>query len=317
MCKVPGNLKRIYWDHLRFLPLRWFTGPLDVFHSCDAFLPPLGEIKGVSTVHDLCQRRFPEYFEQGIHRRDASLQRALERADAIVVPSRQTRTDLLEMFPLPGEKIHLVYPSIDQRFHPPDINDAGSDLRVKEALHLEPPFVLFVGTLEPRKNLVSLIRAFEQADRALSGTLSLVIAGKPGWMYRDIFRAIESSPFRRKIRYLSYVSDDDLAALYRMARVFVYPSYYEGFGYPVFEAMASGTPVVTSNCSSLKEIAAGAAELTDPSDCDSIANAIAEVSQDEDRRRTLIDAGLQRSRWLSSQNPAAGVMHIYRLLTAH
>ena len=315
--RVPGNLKRFAWDHVGVLPLRYLTGPIDVFHSCDAFLPALGNIKGIATVHDVCQRLHPEYFETKIHSRDHYLRRALESAAAIVVPSRQTQTDLQAMFSVPGEKIHLVYPPLPRCFHPAGPQDITAESRLRDALSIHAPFVLFVGTLEPRKNVVSLIRAFENADRILAGTRSLVIAGKPGWMYRDIFHAIEASPSRRKIHYLRYVSEEDLATLYRLAHVFVYPSYYEGFGYPVFEAMASGTPVVTSDSSSLKELTGGAAVLTDPSDQASIAGAIVEVSRNEDRRRELIDAGLQRAGWLASQNPATQILKIYRMVASH
>ena len=312
--RLPGTVKRLTWNHIRRLPIRTFTGPIDIFHSCDPFLPGLGRARGIATVHDLCQRRFPEYFDRPVLRRDRHLSRSLESADAIIVPSKHTMSDLVEMFAIPGDRVHVVYPSIDTRFHPQTPDDSVADAALRQELHLEGKIALFVGTLEPRKNLVTLIKAFEEANHIAPDILTLVIAGKPGWLYRDIFRAIEDSPIRRKIRYLRYVSDEHLASLYRLAHLFVYPSFYEGFGYPVFEAMASGIPVVTSDSSSLKELAGGAAELTDPTNQQAITDALLRVTQNEDRRLELRIAGLERVRWLSTQDTVGRVNRIYRHL---
>ncbi|HTO93029.1 MAG TPA: glycosyltransferase family 1 protein [Bacteroidota bacterium] len=315
--RIPGSAKRWYWDSCRHPTIDRFTGPISVFQSCDPFLPPLGRIQGVCTVHDCCQRRYPRFFGHAIHRRERALEDSLARAGAVIVPSRQTRDDVVEMYRIPGERIRVLTPPLSPLFHPPRAEETARDLAVARALAGERPFVLFVGTIEPRKNVPRLIRAFESAAGALSNDLSLLIAGKPGWMYDDVFRALRESPCRDRITYVDYPSDEQAAALYRTARLFVYPSLFEGFGYPVFEAMASGLPVVTSNTSALAELARGAAELVDPFDVEALAGAIERLASDGLRRTELAAAGLDRARSLAGTDRAQALIDIFGSLVAN
>jgi glycosyltransferase involved in cell wall biosynthesis len=309
VARIPGFVKRIYWNRLRFPQIERFVEKFDVFHGSDPLLPPMRKKRGIATVHDLCQKRFPQFFEQRILRQEKFLSRSLANAAAIIVPSHQTRNDLLEMFRLPEEKVHLVSAPVHPQFHPG--SDQSADGYTMAKYRLERPFALFVGTMEPRKNIVSIIKAFDLFHRSQKTALSLVLVGKRGWLYHDIFKAMDTSPVRGRIQYRQYVPDSDLASLYRLAHLFVYPSIFEGYGFPVLEAMASGTPVITSNSSSLREIAEGAALLVDPLKTEELAHAMHTLTESSSQRAQFIDAGLQRVRQISSFDPAKKVLQLY------
>ena len=315
--RLPGHIRRWYWDTCRRPPVDRLTGPLDVFQSCDPFLPPLGGVRGVCTVHDCCQRRYPQFFRKGIHRREKALERSLARAAAVIVPSEQTRDDVIELYHTAPEKIRVMRPPLSSAFHVQTGDDATRDRPAVNAITGGRPSMLFVGTLEPRKNIVRLIRAYEIAVRGMEEKIDLVLAGKPGWMCQDVLSALRESPAREWVRYAGYLSDAQTSSLYRMARFFVYPSIFEGFGYPVLEAMASGTPVITSNTSSLAEIAGGAAELVDPLDVDALAHAMVRVADDDARRRELSAAGLERAASLGASGVGSLLIDLYRSLAAN
>lgn len=312
VARVPGLVKRLYWNQVRFPAIERFIGDFDLFHSTDPFLPPIKRGKGVAMVHDLSQKRFPQFFERTVLRWDRFVHQAVMSADAIIVPSAQTRFDLLEMFHIPDERVHLVQYPVHDLFHREA--DTAADMEVKSTFHLDAPFALFVGTIEPRKNLLALVKAFEELQRVHKTDLCLVLAGKRGWMYEDIFKAIRISPSRSLIRYLKYVSDRELASLYRLAQFFVYPSLYEGFGFPVLEAMASGTAVVTSNSSSLKELAEGAALLIDPTDTAQLVHAMYTLAHDASRRAELAKAGVERAKQFSPPASAEKILSLYQFL---
>jgi len=310
IARIPGMVKRFYWNRLRFPPIEEFVGEFDVFHSSDSFLPPMRKRRGIATVHDLCQKRFPQFFEPRVLRGEQYMLRSLANAAAIIVPSHQTKNDLLEMFRLPEEKVHLVRTPVRPQFCTD--SDKLGDEQVRAKYRLQSPFALFVGTIEPRKNILTLIKAFELFHRTGKRGLILVLVGKRGWLYKDIFMAVDHSPVRSRIRYLEYVSDSDLASLYRLAELFVYPSHYEGYGFPILEAMACGTPVVTSNSSSLREIAEGAALLVDPLNTEELAHAIQTLTENPSQRTEFINAGLQRLKQFSPSDAAKEVFHLYQ-----
>jgi glycosyltransferase involved in cell wall biosynthesis len=313
VAKIPGFVKRFYWNHLSFPPIERFVTDFDLFHSSDPFLPPMREKTGIATVHDLSQKRFPQFFEQRILRQERYLSRSLANAAAIIVPSHQTKDDLLEMFHLPEEKVLLVSAPVHPLFRPG--SDESADQYTITKYRLKRPFALFVGTIEPRKNIVSLIKAFELLRHTHKTGLNLVLVGKRGWLYQDIFKAMDVSPVRSRIQYHQYVPDSDLASLYRLAHFFAYPSIYEGYGFPVLEAMASGTPVVTSNSSSLREIAEGAALLIDPLKTEELAHAMHTLAESSSQRAQLIGAGLQRVKEISSFDTAEKVLQLYESIT--
>ncbi|MBX2991765.1 MAG: glycosyltransferase family 4 protein [Bacteroidetes bacterium] len=313
IAKIPGIVKRMYWNYLRVPPIQTFLGRFDVFHGAEPLLPPIGKGKAIISFNDSAYYKFPHFYNKATARKWNYLyRRSLRRADAVTVLSGNTRADLIEMMDMPAEKVHVVRPPTDPVFT--NIRSPLDENRVREKFHLTTPFILFVGTLEPRKNIPRLVKAFELFQKSISDTVSLVIVGRRGWMYEDILAAVNTSSVRDRIHLLNYVADEDLAALYRMAMMFVFPSLYEGHGYPVVEAMASGTPVITANNSSLKEIGEGAALLVDAESTAEIGNAIQLLHRNEELRRELALKGLARAKRFSVENAVDAILKVYDTL---
>jgi glycosyltransferase involved in cell wall biosynthesis len=313
IAQIPGVIKRVYWNILRMPPLDRLIGPFDVFHSAEPLLPPMGKRKSIITFNDSAYYKFPHFYGKAIARKwDYLYRRSLGIADAIVVLSENTRTDLIEMMALPPERIHIVRPPTDPFF---SLARSAQDVaRVRQKLSLPEQFMLYVGTLEPRKNIPNLVKAFEMFQETVRRPVSLVIVGRLGWLYEDILATIKSSPVREKILLLDYVTDDDLAVLYRLALMFVFPSLYEGHGYPVVEAMASGTPVITSNNSSLKEIGKDAALLVDPGNVGEICRAMQRLDSEEGLRQEMVIKGLERAAQFSVKNAVDAILHLYETM---
>lgn len=307
---VPKAVKRLYWNYLRFPALDNVVGSFDVFHSAEPLLPPIGKKKAIVSFNDSAYYKFPHFYNRTTARKwDYLYRRALRRADAIIVLSENTRNDLIEMLNLPREQIYVVRPPTDPIFSPRRLPEAEEHVRRKYSLPDQ--FFLFVGTLEPRKNIPRLVKAFEMFLLERQQQISLVIVGRRGWLYEGILHTVNSSPARDRILLLDYVADADLAVLYRLALVFVFPSLYEGHGYPVVEAMASGTPVITSRNSSLKEIGEGAALLIDAENVDEMCEAMYTLATDENLRRELVAKGLRRAEQFSVKNAAEGILAVY------
>ncbi len=314
LARIPGAVRRFYWRRLKRPMLSSLLGPFDLFHSSEHFLPPLGRERCVVTVYDLASLKYPEMFEGRVLRWNRQIAGAVSRADAIIVPSAHTRADLLETFSVPEEKVRVISPAVPEVFSP--AGDEAEDGWLRLKYNLERPFALFVGTLEPRKNLISLIGAFELlCERMPPGQdLDLVIAGKRGWLFEHILKAIATSRRNDRILYLDYVAEKELPALYRLAEFFVYPSFYEGYGFPVLEAMACGTPVITSNTSSMRETAEGAALLVDPTDQIALAEAMLTLMAESSRRIELSRRGLERSRRSSPGDEGQKLIRLYESL---
>lgn len=303
------------WHRLQ-IPL-WaelFTGPLDLFHSPDFTLPPLRGANGVLTVHDLSFLRVPECADPAQRRYlTAVVPRSARRADAVLADSQNTRHDLVDLFGLPESKVTVVYPGVDSRFR--QVKDGEMRRRVRDRYSLTGPFILALGTLEPRKNLDRLLRAYARLPREAPGGATvppLAFSGDVGWLVDSAFRLVDELELSQQIRFLGYVPDEDLPTLLSMATCLVYPSLYEGFGLPVLEALACGTPVVTSNVSSLPEVASDAAVYCDPRDVADIARAIHRVLADKTLRRSLSGRGTEQARKFSWDEAARRVLDVYR-----
>ena len=230
------------------------------------------------------------------------------RAAAIITVSRHAKCEIVDGLHVPPEKVHVIYEAAAPQYHV--ITEAAELDRVRQRYHLLKPFVLYVGTIEPRKNLTRLVRAFAQA-RQQQPELELILVGQLGWKYASLLKAIEDLNLGQAVRRLGYVPDEDLPALYNLARVLAFPSLYEGFGLPVIESMACGTPVLTSNGSSLAEIAAGASWLIDPLDVDDIARGLVRLAVDDALHAQLHIAGLARSAQFSWQRAAEETVRVY------
>ncbi len=313
LASVPGALKRLYWNILPAPKLERFIGAFDLFHSSEALLPPLGVRRSVATFYDAAFHKFPQFYGGWTARKwEYLFRRSVRKADAVIVISESTRNDLIEMTGISSRKVHIVRPPVDPIFN----ESASSEQkdRVRRKYSLPDEFFLFVGTLEPRKNVVRLVKAFEMFHQKHRTDVSLVLVGGKGWLYEDTLAAIETSPLRSRILLLDYVEDADLSVLYQTAMMFVFPSLYEGHGFPVAEAMASGVPVITSNNSSLKEIGENAALLVDPENVNDLSRAMESLFTSKDLRDELSAKGRQRAMQFSLANAAHVVLHLYDTL---
>jgi glycosyltransferase involved in cell wall biosynthesis len=283
-----------------------------LFHATEHLLLPLRDVPTVLTVHDLIFRHLPEQHKP-LNRWYLNLTMPLycRRATHIIAVSEQTRRDVVSAYGVPAGKISVIYEAADPRFRsqPPEIVAAA------RARHgLPERYLLFVGTIEPRKNLARLLAAFERLQ-AENLTDALVIVGKRGWLTGDFDAALERSPAKQAVLFPGFVPDADLPAVYAGAQVLAMPSLYEGFGLPVLEAMACATPVACSNSSSLPEIAGDAALLFDPTEVDGIRDALRRILRDADVRAQLRDAGLRRAGQFSWDRAAQETLALYQRLS--
>jgi len=283
------------WHRLRLpVPVEAVTGPLDLFYSPDFVLPPTRRAtRTLLTVHDLSFLHYPEHFvPKLVQYLTQVVTRSVARADRVLADSEATRADLIAHLGTEPEKVEVLYSGVDPRFCPQP--EPGEAERTRDRYSIGGrPYVLSVGTLQPRKNYVRLIRAFAQLQTCRLADLQLVIVGGKGWLYEDILAEAERHPHR--VRVLGFVEDADLPALYRGASLFAFPSLYEGFGLPVLEAMACGVPVVCSDVSSLPEVAGAAPLLVNPLATDDLAEAMARALEDTALRQGMIARGLAQA----------------------
>ena len=250
--------------------------------------------KHVITVHDLSFEIFPECFspKMRLWHKFLAPKKQCEQADLIFVPSENTKRDLQDLYKISSEKIHVLSLGLSAPFLQPV--DQIKKTRVKDKYQLPDKYILFLGTIEPRKNIEGLLVAFDQFQKKCTSEYKLVIAGGKGWWKNNkILGLIEKSP---NVQYIGYVEPDDKPALYAQASVFVYPSLYEGFGFPVLEAMACGTPVITSSRSSLPEVAGDAAYFINPYNTFEIAEGLERILQEKELHNFLADKGREHTK---------------------
>jgi glycosyltransferase involved in cell wall biosynthesis len=286
----------------------------DVFHSSDVLLWKQPGALNVVTIHDLTTLLFPEHHTANTREMQALVRRfAQEKADTVIAVSEATKRDILANLEIPDERVRVVHNGVGSAFHP--IEDRETLTRALAPLGLSPGgYILHVGTIEPRKNLVRLVDAYHQARQAVSSPApKLVLAGSKGWQFQEVFKRVEELALRKEVIFLGKVPTDILPALYSGAALFTYPSLYEGFGLPPLEAMACGTPVVAANTSSLPEIVGDAGVLINPTDTQALADALATLLNDTERRADLSARGLVRAKLFSWRRTAAEMLKIYTL----
>lgn len=286
------------WTHVR-LSGEVLRRPPDVLfipaHVLPLGAPLVRHMRTVVTVHDLGYLRYPEAHTaaQRLYLRFSTIWSA-RAASHLIAVSAATRSDLVRLAGVSPASITVVHHGVAERFRQPVADPA----RARAIVGGDEPYFLYVGTVQPRKNLVRVIEAFANASRRLADAgiaPILVIAGKRGWLSEGIAQRAAECGVAHRVRFVGYVADDDLPALYREALGFVFPSLYEGFGMPVLEAMACGTPVLTSNSSSLPEVAGDAALMVDPLDVGAIAEGLARLACDAALRQDLRQRGYQRA----------------------
>jgi glycosyltransferase involved in cell wall biosynthesis len=286
--------------------------PVDVLHV--QFTAPLFcPVPVIATIHDLAFEHMPETFtRRGSLQLKLTVRWTAKRAARIATVSEYSRQDLIKTYKLPPEKVVVTHNGIGPLFSA-DPASTGELAELRRRFGIERDFILAVGSLQPRKNLVRLIRAYAHLRSRNDGfDHQLVIVGRKLWLANEIFAEVKRQEWARDVILTGYVSDEDLPAFYRAAYAFVYPSLFEGFGIPPLEAMACGTPVVTSNTSSLPEVVGDAALLIDPYDERDLANALLKIVYDEKLRAVLRERGLVQSKKFTWRNAAEKTLQLYR-----
>jgi len=298
------------------VPLALAREKVELFHEPTYVLPPLVRCRSVVTIHDCLHLMFPQDLPNRLapaYAR-ASITLATRRATRVLTVSESSKRDILRFVNIPPDKIDVIHNAYDERF---GVEPREEDVvRVRERYQLQGEFVLYAGNVKPHKNLERLIEAFDLVRRSGLDHLKLVLIGDEISKYTALRRAVHAHQLHKYVRFLGYQPEDTLAVMYRLASVFVFPSLYEGFGLPPLEAMASGTPVVASNVSSLPEVVGDAAVLIEPRDPQSIAEGIRRVLCDEHLRSDLRARGLTRARQFSWEASVRRIREIYGLAAA-
>ncbi len=316
-----------------------FLGPIDIFFS-PHFLPAsvLKKSKRVITIHDLSFKHHSQFFSfsRKLWHFLTFPEKQVKKADRIITDSFSTKEDLVKIYGIEPERIDVIYLGIGPEFKP-KIKNGPKLKEVKDKYALPDNFVLYFGTIEPRKNLILLIKAFENLKekflkpdletswaglegyatgqkKEIFNDLKLVIAGARGWLYKDILEQVKKSKFKKDIVFTGIINNKDKPYLYNLADVFVYPSFFEGFGFPPLEAMACGAPTIVSNTSSLPEVVGDGAIMIDPYNADELAFAMRRILEDENLRNNLVTKGLKQSKKFNWDKTAKQVLKVFKEL---
>lgn len=321
------NVKVIKFSYpnkiLNYFCFKFLNFPkMDKFLGADIFFMPhinfisLAGSKKVLTVHDLSFLRYKNFFSwrKNFWHSMVNIKKLVNKFDKIIAISENTKNDIMELCGVDSRKVEIAHSGIGSEFRVIK-NDANLS-RVKSKYELGEKFILFLGTVEPRKNIEGLILAYNQLRFSAPELrdYKLVIAGGRGWRSGGIYRRWEKSPYKEDIKFLDYIDRNDKPCLYNLASLFVYPSFYEGFGFPPLEAMACGVPVIASFSSSLPEVCGSAALLLDPHDADGMARGMREILSNGKLRSEYISQGLKRAKDFSWENTAKKYLELFKNL---
>lgn len=298
---------RIAWEQVA-LPLVIAANRLDVFHGPMHVLPLLSRTPGVITVHDLAYLRFPEQLPQARRAYLVAMTRLSARAaERVITVSENTANDLMQWLKLPEDRVTSIPLAPSDHVQPV----SGTSLDVfRMKWEIDRPYVLAVGTLEPRKNLPTLLRAFAKIKDEVDH--QLVLVGPEGWLTGELRKTLDELALGDRVRLTGFVSDEELGGWYSAADLLAFPSHYEGFGLPVVEAMRCGTPVLTSDSSCFPEVVGDAGVMISPNDTDLWAETMRELLRDESRREELVRKGRERATRFSWEHTAAETLRVYR-----
>lgn len=304
---VPGRLIQQAWKRLDWPPFNWFSGAADLYHFPNFTIPPVTTGRHVVTIHDMSFLRFPQFAEtKNLQYLTSVIHKTVARADAIITDSRFSAAEIADCLHVTADRIFPVHLGVA-----PECRRATPEAvaSLRQRLGLDRPYLLTVGTLEPRKNIPFLIDAFENL-RGFDG--DLVIAGMRGWKYEPILERMRNSSCASRLRYLEYVDDRDLPALYTGANLFVTTSFYEGFGLPPLESMACGTPVISSTGGSLAEVVGDGGITLAGFDADQWTDTMASVLQDPKRHADLVRKGSTHAARFDWRETARQTFNVYR-----
>lgn len=291
-------------------PLALWREQIDVAHAQNV-IPVLCPAPAVASVHDIAYERYPQFFVSAEAARLRMLMPLMVRwAKAILTLSEFSKQDIVRRYRVPPEKIMVAPGAAEPIFH--RLDDPARVVAARVRYGTGERFILYVGNLQPRKNLKTLIEAYVQLRRADAVRHKLIIVGSKTWLYDDIFAAARASGYEEEIVFTGYVPDEDLVALYNGTELFVYPSIFEGFGLPVLEAMACGAPVITSNTSSFPEVVGAGAMLVDPLDAAVLAKTMVTVLGDSVLRASLSSRAMQEATRYSWETTARIVLAVYQ-----
>lgn len=305
--KSPPTVQELMWNTLHLNPVRKMFPAIDVFHSWDWLQPPDKDLPLVSTIHDLAILKYPDTAHPKILKLHQQSWATLKQRNAqIIAVSKATKQDIVEQLEIPAHNVHVIYEALPaETVQVTESLSEDTAEEIKQRLQLDRPYLLFVGTREPRKNLMRLIKAWEP----LSKHVDLLIAGAAGWDETSTDKVLKNE----HLRFLGHVSNEELAVLYGEAVAFCYPSLYEGFGLPILEAFYHGTPVITSNLSSMIEVAGNAAEFVDPHSISSISKGIAtilhETPEQQQKRLQKMIIRLHQFSWTRVAEETIKVYH--------
>lgn len=308
--RLPGRLRKLLLEKWQF-PIEWFIGEVDVLHEPYIFSHQTRRAHRIITLFDLIPLRFPETFLHILENGWASrVAKAVKLADCIITCSQTSRQDIEELLHIPSGRVRVSPLAADPIFRPID-PEMARDIARKE-YGLDRQIILHIGRLEPHKNVIRLVEAFGEAVGELNaGFLLVFTAQRQGLYYEALLDRVRALRLQGQVRFVDYVSPDGLVCLINAASVVVFPSLYEGFGLPVLEAMACGTPVITSGTGATREVANGAAFLIDPQDVPMLAHAIVKVVSDPTLAKSLREHGLQRAKRFSWLQVAADTLKLY------
>lgn len=283
---------------------------LDLLHSPD-FIPPLRRhFKSVITVHDLAFLLYPHLLTRESAHYYGQIDQGARSADAVIAVSESTKRDVIRLLGVREERVRVIHEAINPSYRYEENREAVDATRKR--YNLPESFALFVGTIEPRKNLPTLFRAIRMLNDQHNTDLGLAVVGQWGWLYDEVLRAYEELTLQGTVKFLGHIPLEDLVHLYNAASVMAYPSHYEGFGLPPLEAMACGTPVIVSSTSSLPEVVGDAGLLVNPDDHEALAVSLWRILSDSELKTTLVQRGFQRVRNFSIKRMAEETLDLYR-----
>lgn len=304
---MPYGVYRRIWKYLPISYNRLFHSKADIYHFFNYIVPPRIKGRVITTIHDLAYLLYPETMDpKNLKRITDDIEYSINRSDVVIAVSEYTKQLILEKYDVPESKVKVIYNSfsISKEVTSYDI--------LKSKYDLFEPYILYVGNLEPRKNISRLIEAFSSLKHNEKIPHKLVIVGQKGWLFDDIFKTLEDIGIKDDVIFTGFVDDKDKTSFYKNADTFVYPSLYEGFGIPILEAMAMGTPVVCSNTSSMPEVGGDAAVYVDPLSVDSIAEGIWSVLSDKELADSKIKLGYEQIKKFSWDDSARKLEEIYK-----
>jgi glycosyltransferase involved in cell wall biosynthesis len=313
----PANLSKQFFPVRSVFRKWWLVGlpamlqisPVDVFHGTNYCIPVVAPCPTVATIHDMSLLAHSSTHEEAnVTRGRRRIPIMARRATAIIAPSEWTRKEIVKYLGIRPEKIRVIFEAAREKMAPLPLSECRSAL---EKHRIRPPFLLYVGTIEPRKNLLTLIKAYAELLKATSFRPHLVLCGGRGWLCDEVFKLVEDLKLQDQVHFTGYVDDADLPAIYSAAEAFVYPSLYEGFGLPPLEAMACGTPVITSNASSLPEVVGEAGLMHDPDDYRMLTSNIVKMIGETATREHFKRAGLTQASLFSWERAARETQAVY------